>query len=328
MLESRGVSKSFRVLDRRTGMGGMLQDLLHPRRVTRVALRDVSRTFEKGRRVCLAGKNGSGKSTLLKILAGAMTPTTGEILYDGTPIRRLKNRYKSDIGVVFGHRGQLIWELALSESLQFLKYVYRLDTPKFRRRLDFLAERLRLNELLNVPIREMSLGQRMRSEIAGALIHSPSTLILDEATIGLDVSVKDEIYSLIRHETQNRNTTIIFSTHDVHNILAMANDLIVIENGRIVYDGSPQSFIDAHVLFQKITLRISAPRDDVLPLLPTNIEILEDAIDDASKIVMRVRSSAEAADILKNQTLMSYVDGLIIEEETLHDILSRFYHGE
>lgn len=235
-INAQHLTKLYRVVKKKAGIRGAISSLLAPNRSTVVAVDDISFHINTGEIVGYLGPNGSGKSTTIKMLTGILFPTSGTVHVGG--ISPVKNRrdVAQTIGVVFGQRTQLYWDLRLGESFELLRRIYKVDTVSFRRQLDWLDENLKLSPLIDTPVRQLSLGQRMRGEIAAALLHSPTILFLDEPTIGLDIDAKQAIRSMIRSVNQSKRTTVILTTHDLEDVQELCSRLIVINHGKIVAD--------------------------------------------------------------------------------------------
>lgn len=230
--------KQFQVQKNRPGLKGAFIDLFRREYNTVAAVKDISFDIPRGEICGYIGENGAGKSTTIKMLTGILVPTSGELRVNGYVPYREREKFVRGIGVVFGQRSQLWWDIGVIESFQLLKKVYRVPEAEFRQRLDELVERLQLGELLQRPVRKLSLGQRMRCELAASLIHNPSILFLDEPTIGLDVMVKAEIREFLKDMNKRYQTTILLTTHDLQDIEALCSRVIMLDDGRIIYDGS------------------------------------------------------------------------------------------
>lgn len=236
-IEVKELRKQFRVQKSRTGLTGALKDLFKRNYTEVTAVKDISFNIPQGEICGYIGENGAGKSTTIKMLTGILVPTSGMIRVAGYVPHKEREQFVKGIGVVFGQRSQLWWDIGVIESFQLLRKVYRVPEAQFKQRLDELVERLQLAELLNRPVRKLSLGQRMRCELVASLLHNPSILFLDEPTIGLDIVVKTEIREFLKQINREYGTTILLTTHDLQDIEALCTRVIMLDGGQIIYDG-------------------------------------------------------------------------------------------
>lgn len=238
MITMEHVCKSYKVAKRNTGFGEACKALFHREYEEIHALNDVSFTINDGEMVGYIGPNGAGKSSTIKILSGILTPDSGTCLVDGRVPWKNRIQHVGQIGVVFGQRSQLWWDVPVIDSFELLKDIYSISEGTYRTNLDELTELLNLGELLRTPARQLSLGQRMRCEIAASLLHSPRILFLDEPTIGLDAVSKLAVRDFIKKQNQVHGTTVILTTHDMQDIEALTRRIILIGRGQILMDGT------------------------------------------------------------------------------------------
>ena len=238
MITMEHVCKSYKVAKRNTGFGEACKALFHREYEEIHALNDVSFTINDGEMVGYIGPNGAGKSSTIKILSGILTPDSGTCLVDGRVPWKNRIQHVGQIGVVFGQRSQLWWDVPVIDSFELLKDIYSISEGTYRTNLDELTELLNLGELLRTPARQLSLGQRMRCEIAASLLHSPRILFLDEPTIGLDAVSKLAVRDFIKKQNQVHGTTVILTTHDMQDIEALTRRIILIGKGQILMDGT------------------------------------------------------------------------------------------
>jgi ABC-2 type transport system ATP-binding protein len=243
-IEVHHLRKAFQVQQNRAGLKGSFQDLFKRSYKEVVAVNDIDFTIPKGEICGYIGENGAGKSTTIKMLTGILVPTSGEILVNGMVPYKDREKFVCNIGVVFGQRSQLWWDLGVIESFNLLRKVYRVPADEFKKRLDELVQRLDLADILHRPVRKLSLGQRMRCELAASLLHNPSIVFLDEPTIGLDIVVKSEIRDFLKELNQKYETTILLTTHDLQDIEALCSRVIMLDDGHIIYDGGLQQLKD------------------------------------------------------------------------------------
>ncbi len=238
MIELSGICKTFKVARRGAGFGSALASLFK-KEYTRIdALKDVSFKVGDGEMVGYIGPNGAGKSTTIKIMCGILTPDGGHCKIDGRVPWRDRVAHVREIGVVFGQRSQLWWDVPIIDSFELIRDIYRTDEITYKRSLEELCELLDLGEILKTPARQLSLGQRMRCEIAASLLHMPRILFLDEPTIGLDAVSKIAVRSFIKKLNAEHGTTVILTTHDMQDIEALTERILLIGKGRILLDGS------------------------------------------------------------------------------------------
>ncbi|RIX60472.1 ATP-binding cassette domain-containing protein [Paenibacillus nanensis] len=236
-IDVKDLRKDFRVQKNREGLSGALKDLFKREYREVRAVKDISFQIPQGEICGYIGENGAGKSTTIKMLTGILVPTAGSLKVNGYVPYKDREKFVNGIGVVFGQRSQLWWDIGVIESFQLLRKVYRVSEQDFKKRLDNLVERLQLGDLLNRPVRKLSLGQRMRCELVASLLHNPSILFLDEPTIGLDIVVKTEIRDFLMQMNKEEGTTILLTTHDLQDIEALCSRVIMLDDGQIIYDG-------------------------------------------------------------------------------------------
>ena len=259
------VSKSFRVpRPRRGGLAARARDLLRPQTEAVVAVDDLSFSIAPGERVAFIGPNGAGKSTTLKVLAGILRPDAGEVRVLGFVPSDDRRRLAFHIGTVFGQRSQLWYQLPPRDTFELLGRVYEIDRPQHRRRIEMLTALFELDALVDTPVRHLSLGERMRCEIVASLLHSPRLLFLDEPTIGLDVSAKATIRDLLRTESERERVTLLLTSHDTGDIERVCTRVIVINHGRLLWDG-PVTALRSAVSGNRALE--DAPLDDVIRAL-------------------------------------------------------------
>jgi ABC-2 type transport system ATP-binding protein len=232
------LAKAYRVSEREPGVAGAVKGLLRRRYRLVHALEDVSFSLERGELLGFIGPNGAGKSTTIKILAGILRPDAGRVEVEGLVPYAARIQHVARIGVVFGQRTQLPWDLPVTDGLELLRDIYRVDRARYARTRDELVAMLRLESLLHQPVRQLSLGQRMRAELAAALLHEPRLLFLDEPTIGLDAPSKLAVRQFVRRLNRERGVTVLLTTHDMHDIEAVAERVVVIGHGRVLADGT------------------------------------------------------------------------------------------
>lgn len=243
VIKARSLTKEFKIFNRREGVAGAFKDLFHREYRTMRAVNSIDFTVRRGEMVGYIGANGAGKSTTIKMMTGILVPTSGEIEVNGYCPYKQREMYTRGIGVVFGQRVQLWWDIAVIESLRLLRRIYNVSLSDFNKRLAQFDEILDLRDFLHLPVRKLSLGQRMRCELAAALLHNPSILFLDEPTIGLDVLAKAKIRGFLKEMNQQYKTTILLTTHDLGDIEALCPRVAIIDHGSMLYDGSVDNLL-------------------------------------------------------------------------------------
>ncbi len=241
-IEVEHLSKEFKITKREKGALNAIKSMIHREYTIKKAVDDISFSVEQGELVGYVGPNGAGKSTTIKMLSGILTPTSGKVTVGGIVPYENRKENNMRMGVVFGQRSQLYWDLPMGETFELYKRMYKIDEEKFRRNVEFYTELLDMKPFLNTPVRQLSLGQKMRGNIAIALLHDPPIVYLDEPTIGLDVLAKSRIRTFIKEVNREKNITLILTTHDMDDIEAICNRLILIDNGKKLYDGGLEEF--------------------------------------------------------------------------------------
>ena len=237
MIEIQNLTKIFKKPIRKKGIIGMVTTLFSRKYEETRAVDDVSFDIPDGQIVGYIGSNGAGKSTTIKMMCGILTPTSGKVLIDGKEPYIKRRLVAKDIGVVFGQKTQLWWDIPLVESFKVLKEIYQVSDEDYKTRMEFLSSVLGIDEFLNQPVRTLSLGQRMRADLAASMLHNPKILFLDEPTIGMDVLVKERIRQAIHALNAKYHTTVVLTTHDMADIENLCSRIIMIEKGKIIYDG-------------------------------------------------------------------------------------------
>ena len=238
LITLKNINKTFRVAKRQAGFGRAVKALFSREHELIRALSDISFTIRDGEMVGYIGPNGAGKSTTIKIMCGILTPDSGECEINGRTPWRERIAHVREIGVVFGQRSQLWWDVPVIDSFELIRDIYKVGQRQYSDNLDELTELLNLSEILKTPARSLSLGQRMRCEIAASLLHNPKTLFLDEPTIGLDAVSKIAVRQFIRKLNAEHGTTVILTTHDMQDIEALTERILLVGKGRILLDGS------------------------------------------------------------------------------------------
>ncbi|WP_282939409.1 ABC transporter ATP-binding protein [Paenibacillus sp. RC67] len=325
-IEVHNLRKDFRVQKSREGLRGAVQDLFRREYKQVRAVKDISFEIPQGEICGYIGENGAGKSTTIKMLTGILVPTAGDIRVNGYIPHKEREKFVSGIGVVFGQRSQLWWDIGVIESFQLLKKVYRVSESDFRQRLNELVERLQLSELLARPVRKLSLGQRMRCELAASLLHNPKILFLDEPTIGLDIVVKTEIREFLKQMNQRYETTILLTTHDLQDIEALCSRVIMLDDGNIIYDGGLEELKATWGKGKEVILQFTDPVSiDRLHELTHGLPVEWTMDNDRSAKVWIPQEKANVSEVLSRVVGVMSIDDIKIVETNTDDIVREIY---
>ncbi len=325
LIEVRELTKEFRTFRRREGVLGALQNLFVRETVTVRAVDHVSFSIEAGEMVGYIGANGAGKSTTIKMLTGILVPTGGKVVAGGYVPWRDRRRYTKHIGVVFGQRTQLWWDIAVIESFKLLKEIYGIPEPDYRRRLERFAEILNLDEYLHTPVRKLSLGERMRCDLAASLLHNPPLLFLDEPTIGLDVVAKDHIREFLKEINRVEGTTVLLTTHDLSDIEELSRRILIIDKGRILFDGTLTEMKKRLARYNQVKFFLK-DRAQVtrLPEISTDGIVCE-KLDELTYLMRFDRERHSSAEVIRQIVTKLEVRDIFVEEEPIEDIVKRIY---
>jgi ABC-2 type transport system ATP-binding protein len=324
MIRVDHVTKEFVTTKKYPGFKGAVKSLFTTEKVRKVAVNDISFHINKGEIVGYIGSNGAGKSTTIKMMTGILAPTSGKCTVNDLDPNKDRKKNAQNIGVVFGQRTQLWWDLPLSESYSVLKEIYGVGEEDFQARMKFFDEILSLNDFIHNTVRTLSLGQRMRADLAAALLHNPKVLYLDEPTIGLDLVVKDNIRRAIKEINEQYETTVILTTHDLGDIEELCSRIIIIDDGKLIHDGTIEGLKNTYGLTRKVHIDIKdmdAVREinfnQVFSLDETDLstELDNKTIHfsfnknkiNVSKIISHIMSLAEIRDIKIEETEISQI---------------------
>jgi ABC-2 type transport system ATP-binding protein len=238
LIEVKNLVKDYKINVRKKGLLGSMHSLLIPEYKIKCAVDDISFSIGRGEMVGFIGPNGAGKSTTVKMLTGILVPTSGSISIGGLCPHKDRKKNAFRLGVVFGQRSQLWWDLPAADTFDLLKYIYKIPDKTFKHNMNVFNELLGINEFMSQSVRQLSLGQRMRADIAAAMLHNPEIIFFDEPTIGLDVIAKEKIREFIKYINKEKGTTMLFTTHDMQDIEKTCQRMIIIDTGAIIYDGT------------------------------------------------------------------------------------------
>jgi ABC-2 type transport system ATP-binding protein len=325
LIEVRDLTKEFRTFRRREGVLGAFQNLFVREYVTVHAVDHVSFCIEPGEMVGYIGANGAGKSTTIKMLTGILVPTSGYLRASGFVPCRERRHYTRHLGAVFGQRTQLWWDIAVVESFRLLKEIYEVSDQDYERRLGVFSEILNVKEYLHTPVRKLSLGERMRCDLAASLLHNPPLLFLDEPTIGLDVVAKDRIREFLKEVNRTERTTVLLTTHDLADIEQLCRRIIVIDKGQVLFDGSLATMKDRLAEYNQVKFMLKDRAQLArLDLVSSNGHGLE-RVDELTYVMRFDRRQYSTAEIIRNLVNTLEVQDIFVEEEPIENIVKRIY---
>lgn len=334
MIEVKNISKEFVSPKKYPGLKGAIKGLFSNEKVVKKAVEDISFTIQDGEIVGYIGSNGAGKSTTIKMMTGILNPTSGECLVNGINPSNQRKKNAENIGVVFGQRTQLWWDLPLSESFTILKEIYDVSDEDYAERIDFLNRVLELQDFFDRPVRTLSLGQRMRADLGAALLHNPKVLYLDEPTIGLDLVVKDNIRAAIKEINEKYQTTVILTTHDIGDIEELCSRIIIIDEGKKIYDGSLEELKDTYGTHRKVSMEIKHPAKVAQISLAEKLGVSEELCAcevDMEKKLLTVsidKHQIQVPQVLNAVMELTEVQDIQIQETELAEIVKQIYrHG-
>jgi ABC-2 type transport system ATP-binding protein len=331
LIEVHRLTKRFRMPIKAPGLVGAVKHLLHPSYEEKVAVDSIDLSIEAGESVAYVGPNGAGKSTTVKMLTGILHPSSGEVRVRGLLPHRQRIANAQNIGVVFGQRTQLWWDLPVQESLRLLGDIYQVPQAIFTRTFTECVELLDLMPLLRKPARQLSLGQRMRCDLAAALLHAPSILYLDEPTIGLDIAVKTRIRQFIKRINYERGVTVLLTSHDLGDIEDLCTRLIMIDQGQIIFDGSMQAIKERFGRERVIHLLLHNEAPGALDLAHSALSELAPLSiqqSDTHRLTIQFDSSQCTGGTIAGLLLpILPVNDLRIEEPSIESIIRQLYEG-
>ena len=332
MIEVKNVSKEFVSPKKYPGLKGAIKGLFSNEKVAKVAVDDISFSIAKGEIVGYIGSNGAGKSTTIKMMTGILTPTRGECLVDGINPSKSRKKNAQNIGVVFGQRTQLWWDLPLSESYTILKEIYDIPDDLYASQMEFLNNVLELRDFFDKPVRTLSLGQRMRADLGAALLHNPKVLYLDEPTIGLDLVVKDNIRKAIKEINEKYQTTVVLTTHDIEDIEELCSRILIIDHGKLIYDGSLTDLKDKYGTTRKVTMEVAdiksakrVPLHEYLSVTKDDYEIMTDK-ENSTITVSFDKNKLQVSDVIEQMMKHMQVKDIKIQETELAEIVKAIYN--
>lgn len=329
MIKVENLSKEFKISKKYPGFKGALRSFFSTEYTIKKAVDDISFEINDGEIVGYIGANGAGKSTTIKMMTGILTPSSGRIIVDGVVPYENREKNAKNIGVVFGQKTQLWWDLPVSETFPLLKDIYGVSDEEYEERMNYFKEILGLDEFFLSPVRTLSLGQRMRADLAAALIHNPKIIYLDEPTIGLDVVVKESVRKAIKNINEKYGTTIILTTHDLNDIEELCNRIITIDKGKKIYDGELEGVKEQFGYLTTIEIQLK----DKNNIEKINFRRFK---DDDFKLDMKEskvnitfnKNNISSADIIGEVMKKSKVIDFNIKETSIEDIVKKMYKNE
>ena len=331
MIRVENLSKEFKSNKKYPGFKGAIKSFFSTEYITKKAVDDISFEINDGEIVGYIGANGAGKSTTIKMMTGILTPTSGRVYVNNLVPYENREENAKNIGVVFGQKTQLWWDLPISETFSLLKDIYDVSDADFEERMRFLKEVLGLEEFFLSPVRTLSLGQRMRADLAAALIHNPQVIYLDEPTIGLDVVVKENVRKAIKEINLKYGTTIILTTHDLDDIEELCNRIIIIDKGKKIYDGEIKGVKEEYGYLATVEIQVKEEIsleslnifDDIYKDKDFKIDFKENKLFITFNI-NKISSSEIISRVMKKITVVDFA----VKETSIEDIVKKMYKNE
>lgn len=318
MIELKDIKKTYKVKKREAGIGKAIKSFVRGKYEEVEALKGISFKINEGEIVGYIGPNGAGKSTTIKIMCGILTPDSGECIINGLIPYKDRKEYVKDIGVVFGNRSALWWDVPVEDSFELIKSIYKIPENKYKKQKDMLVEMLNIGEIIKTPTRQLSLGQRMRCEIAGAFLHDPKIVFLDEPTIGLDSVSKIAVRDFIKKINKEKKTTIILTTHDTGDIEALTQRIILIGKGKLLVDGNLKGLIK-----QYSNKEIKVKFDEEIENFCDGLKILE---KNENEYKLEIdESKINLADSIVEISKIGKIKDLEISSTSIDNIVARLY---
>jgi ABC-2 type transport system ATP-binding protein len=319
VIEIRNLEKSYRVYQKQEGLWAAFTGLVKRKHRMVEAVRGIDLDVEQGEFVAFLGPNGAGKTTTLKLLSGVINPTGGEARVLGFVPWRRENAYRRRFALVMGQKNQLWWDLPAAESFRLHQQIYAIDAASFRRTHDELVDLLDVRGLLNQPVRELSLGERMKMELIAAMLHSPDVLFLDEPTIGLDVIAQHNIQKFLKHYQQVRQITILLTSHYMKDVAALCKRVVVINHGQIIYDGSLDGIIDQFSSHKVLTLQFGDGR------MPSDLSRYGDVVERKEpEVKLRVERSV-ITHVLSAVLADHAIEDISVEDPPLEEVIAQVF---
>lgn len=323
IIKVQNLQKTFKVSKRPKGLPGTIANLFVPKYNEKVAVDGINFEIQKGEAVGFIGSNGAGKSTTIKMMSGILFPTRGSVEVMGFNPQKDRRQYVSHIGVVFGQKSQLSWDLPVIDSFELLKHIYRIPEDKYQENLKMFTELLDMNSFIEQPVRQLSLGQRMRADIAAALLHSPDLVFFDEPTIGLDVLAKEKIREFVRYMNKEKHVTMVFTTHDMKDIEATCDRMILIDHGKLLYDGSVEGMISKYGKERKLIVEF----ENSTVIEPISNVLIED-LENNKKSFSFNSDKVSIKNLISELTSKYSLKDFTVHDMEIEDVVRKIYEGD
>ena len=323
IIEVKDLVKTYKIIEKEDGIKGYFKNLIKPKYNEITAVNGINFNIEKGELVGYIGENGAGKSTTIKMLTGLLTPTSGKVVVNGIVPNEKRIENNKNIGAVFGQKTQLWWDLPVIESFRLIKKMYKIPENEYRNNLKNFSKILDLDDLLEKQVKNLSLGQKMRCEIAATFLHNPKIVYLDEPTIGLDVFVKEKIRKFIKDINKEKQTTVILTTHDLNDIEDVCDRIILLDKGKIIFDGEKQKFKDTYGKYVIAEFIISSKNKNICDL--DNAMILEE--NEKSLKIKFLHDETTIVKLINEISNYCTINDIHIKEAGLEEILKEIYKG-
>ena len=325
IIEIKNITKEFKVLNRREGLKGSIRDLFSRDYKIVRAVDNISMSIKQGEIVGYLGPNGAGKSTTIKMMTGILEPTGGEILVDGSVPYKNRSKNAQNIGVVFGQRSQLWWALPLVESFKILKDIYGVSDEDYEKMLSLYKSLVDIEPLLHKPVRQMSLGQRTLSDILAAFLHNPKIVFLDEPTIGLDVSMKAKIRTLIHALNKEKNTTVILTTHDMGDVDALCQRIVIIDKGRMLYDNDIEHLKSFFGSYRTLKIRTDSSPEVTAGKIGKELPDFSVSADNEWISILVDEEKSKVMEVLNSLQQSYEIRDMKLEEISTEEVIKKIY---
>ncbi len=323
IIKVQNLKKTFKISKRPKGLPGTIANLFIPKYKEKVAVDGISFEIQKGEAVGFIGANGAGKSTTIKMISGILYPTEGSIEVLGFNPQKNRRQYVANIGVVFGQKSQLSLDLPVIDTFELLRQIYKIPRPVYEENLKTFTELLDMESFIEQPVRQLSLGQRMRADIAAALLHSPQLVFFDEPTIGLDLVAKERIRQFLRYINKEKKVTMIFTTHDMKDIEATCDRMILIDKGKLLYDGSVEGISSKYAKERNLIVKFSS---DVNVEAIDKVKIVKEEDNKVSFLFNSEEISIK--ELIKILSEKYEIEDFTVKEMEIETVVRKIYEGD